>query len=71
MFVDLPPAGSLYTKQDFIKQNPNTAQALTNAMVHTATAIANPMAKLTRRRKYWARSAGLQKPSRDWQRPSQ
>jgi len=33
VFGDLLPAGSLYTKQDFIKQNPNTAQALTNAMV--------------------------------------
>ena len=33
MFGDLLPAGSLYTKQDFIKQNPNTVQALTNAMV--------------------------------------
>jgi len=33
VFGDLLPAGSLYTKQDFIKQYPNTAQALTNATV--------------------------------------
>jgi NitT/TauT family transport system substrate-binding protein len=33
VFGDLLPAGSLYTKQAFIKQNPNTVQALTNATV--------------------------------------
>ena len=27
------PSGSLYTREDFIKANPNTVQALTNAMV--------------------------------------
>ena len=27
------PSGSLYTRDDFIKANPNTVQALTNAMV--------------------------------------
>ena len=33
VFGDLLPAGSLYTKQEFIKQNPNTVQALAGAMV--------------------------------------
>jgi NitT/TauT family transport system substrate-binding protein len=33
IFGDLLPAGSLYTKPEFLKQNPNTAQALANAMV--------------------------------------
>jgi len=28
------PSGSLYTREEFIKANPNTVQALTNAMVH-------------------------------------
>jgi len=32
-FGDLLPAGSLYTKQSFIRSNPATAQALANAMV--------------------------------------
>jgi NitT/TauT family transport system substrate-binding protein len=29
------PSGSLYTREEFIKANPNTVQALTNAMVRT------------------------------------
>lgn len=33
VFGELLPAGSLYTEQDFTKQNPDTVQALTNAMV--------------------------------------
>ena len=32
-FGDLLPAGSLYTKESFIRNNPATAQALANAMV--------------------------------------
>jgi NitT/TauT family transport system substrate-binding protein len=35
VFGDALPAGSLYTKAEFIRQNPNTVQALTNAMVRT------------------------------------
>ena len=31
------PAGSLYTREDFIKVNPKTVQALTNAMVRALT----------------------------------
>jgi NitT/TauT family transport system substrate-binding protein len=33
VFGDLLPAGSLYTKEEFIQRNPQTAQALVNAMV--------------------------------------
>lgn len=33
VFNEVLPVGSLYTKEDFIKQNPGTVQALTNAMV--------------------------------------
>jgi len=31
------PSGSLYTREEFIKANPNTVQALTNAMVRALT----------------------------------
>jgi NitT/TauT family transport system substrate-binding protein len=33
LFGEALPAGSLYTKEEFLKRNPNTAQALVNAMV--------------------------------------
>ena len=33
VFGDLLPAGSLYTKEEFLQRNPETAQALVNAMV--------------------------------------
>jgi NitT/TauT family transport system substrate-binding protein len=33
VFGELLPAGSLYTKTEFLKRNPQTAQALANAMV--------------------------------------
>jgi NitT/TauT family transport system substrate-binding protein len=33
VFGDLLPAGSLYTREEFLQRNPNTAQALANAMV--------------------------------------
>jgi NitT/TauT family transport system substrate-binding protein len=33
VFGAVLPAGCLYTKEDFIRKNPNTVQALTNAMV--------------------------------------
>lgn len=33
VFGELLPVGSLYTREDFIKQNPGTVQALTNATV--------------------------------------
>jgi NitT/TauT family transport system substrate-binding protein len=33
VFGDLLPAGSLYTKEEFLQRNPETAQALANAMV--------------------------------------
>jgi NitT/TauT family transport system substrate-binding protein len=33
VFGELLPAGSLYTKAEFLKRNPETAQALANAMV--------------------------------------
>ena len=33
VFGELLPAGSFYTKEEFIKRNPNTVQALTTAMV--------------------------------------
>jgi len=33
VFGELLPAGSFYTKEEFIKRNPNTAQALVTAMV--------------------------------------
>ncbi|HZP86464.1 MAG TPA: ABC transporter substrate-binding protein [Burkholderiales bacterium] len=33
VFGEVLPVGSLYTKEEFIKQNPGTVQALTNAMV--------------------------------------
>jgi NitT/TauT family transport system substrate-binding protein len=33
VFGEALPAGSLYTKEEFLKRNPNTAQALVNAMV--------------------------------------
>jgi NitT/TauT family transport system substrate-binding protein len=33
VFGEALPAGSLYTKEEFLKQYPNTAQALVNAMV--------------------------------------
>ena len=35
------PSGSLYTKQRFIRDNPNTVQALTNAMVRALQWLAN------------------------------
>ena len=35
------PSGSLYTKRDFIRENPNTVQALTNAMVRALRWLAN------------------------------
>jgi NitT/TauT family transport system substrate-binding protein len=33
VFGAVLPAGCLYTKEDFIRKNPNTVQALTNAIV--------------------------------------
>ena len=43
------PSGSLYTREEFIKANPNTVQALTNAMVRALkwlkTATADDVAK--------------------------
>ena len=33
VYGELLPAGCLYTKQEFVRRNPNTAQALTNAML--------------------------------------
>lgn len=35
------PSGSLYTKQDFIRKNPNTVQALTTAMVRALAWLAS------------------------------
>jgi NitT/TauT family transport system substrate-binding protein len=35
------PSGSLYTKHDFIRNNPNTVQALTSAMVRALQWLAN------------------------------
>jgi NitT/TauT family transport system substrate-binding protein len=34
VFGELLPAGSLYTKEEFLQRNPETAQALVNAIVH-------------------------------------
>ncbi len=63
------PAGSLYTREDFLKRNPATAQALANAMIRTLkwlqkasddeVAAAVPPEYLTGDRKLWL--AGLRK----------
>ena len=70
VFGEPLPAGSLYTREQFIKQNPDTVQALTEAMVRAlvwlqkASAAADPRHGSARvhagraRHSTWRRSSG-------------